>query len=45
MWSLGYSKWGNFKKVIDKAKISCNVSNNTVNEHFDDVGNVLKVVN
>ena len=25
---LGYSKWGNFNKVIDKAKITCEMSNN-----------------
>lgn len=42
---LGYSKWGNFKKVIDKAKITCEISNNRVFEHFADVGKVLTVGN
>lgn len=35
---LEYSKWGNFKKVIDKAKISCIVSGNKVEDCFADVG-------
>ena len=45
MLSLGYSKWGNFQKVIDKAKIACNISNNNVAEHFADAGKVLEVGN
>lgn len=35
---LGYAKWGNFKKVIDKAKISCKVSGNRIEDCFADVG-------
>lgn len=42
---LGYTKWGNFKKVIDKAKIACDISNNKIAEHFADVGKVLTVGN
>lgn len=45
MQVLGYSKWGNFNKVIDKAKIACNISNNNVSEHFADAGKVLEVGN
>lgn len=45
MLVLGYSKWGNFKKVIDKAKITCEISNNKLSEHFADVGKVLIVGN
>lgn len=45
MDALGYSKWGNFKKVIDKAKITCDISNNNVTEHFADAGKVLIVGN
>lgn len=41
MTALGYSKWGNFKKVIDKSKISCNISNSNVNNHFADVGKTV----
>ena len=45
MIALGYSKWGNFKKVIDKAKITCETSNNSTEEHFADTGKVLTVGN
>lgn len=45
MIALGYSKWGNFKKVIDKAKITCEISNNIIKEHFADAGKVLTVGN
>lgn len=34
---LGYSKWENFTNVIVKAKISCEVTNNEVFDHFPDV--------
>ena len=38
MLALGYSKWGNFKKVIEKAKIACKISGNKVEDCFADVG-------
>lgn len=38
MVALEYTKWGNFKKVIEKAKLACQLSNNNINEHFADVG-------
>ena len=34
---LGYAKWENFNKVITKAKISCEVSNNEISNHFPDI--------
>lgn len=34
---LGYSKWENFSKVIDKAKISCQNAGHEVADHFPDV--------
>ncbi|MCL2512213.1 MAG: DNA damage-inducible protein D, partial [Bacteroidales bacterium] len=34
---LGYSKWENFSKVIDKAKESCHNAGETVLYHFPDV--------
>ena len=43
MEMLEYSKWGNFIKVIDKAKKSCENSNNIVFEHFADVGKTIKM--
>jgi len=40
---LGYSKWGNFDKVIDKAKITCEISNNRIQDHFADVGKMVPI--
>ena len=31
---LGYKQWRDFKKVIDKAVLSCQVSENNVTDHF-----------
>ena len=42
MTMLEYSKWGNFVKVIDKAKESCKNSNINVIDHFADVGKMVK---
>ena len=43
MLMLEYSKWGNFVKVIDKAKQSCKNSNISVFEHFADIGKTIKM--
>ena len=43
MIMLEYSKWGNFVKVIDKAKESCKNSNINIWEHFADVGKTIKM--
>jgi len=43
MVSLGYSKWGNFEKVINKAKESCNNSNFNISDHFADVGKMVEI--
>ncbi|NLJ58146.1 MAG: DNA damage-inducible protein D [Tissierellia bacterium] len=40
---LEYTKWDNFKNVIEKAKISCENSNINVADHFADVGNMVQV--
>lgn len=45
MTTLGYTKWGNFKNVINKAKEACKGSNMSISEHFADIGRVLKVGN
>ena len=42
MIMLEYSKWGNFVKVIDKAKESCKNSNINILDHFADVGKMVK---
>ena len=38
---LGYSKWENFSKVIDKAKIACENAGSLVSDHFLTSGNGL----
>ena len=43
MTMLEYSKWGNFIKVIDKAKESCKNSDMNVLDHFADVGKMIIV--
>ena len=42
MKMLEYSKWGNFIKVINKAKESCENSNINTLDHFADVGKIVK---
>ena len=34
---LGYSKWENFEKVIQKAKEACNNAGEEMNYHFPDI--------
>ena len=43
MFVLTYSKWGNFEKVINKAKEACENSDISVNDHFADVGKTIKM--
>lgn len=38
---LGYSKWYNFLKVIDKAKKACENSGEKPSDHFADVGKMV----
>ncbi|MRY42673.1 DNA damage-inducible protein D, partial [Parabacteroides distasonis] len=40
---LEYMKWGNFRKVIEKAKIACENSNLNVLDHFADVGKMVQL--
>ena len=37
MGLLGYTKWENFAKVIDKAKIACRTAGHSDADHFPDV--------
>jgi len=39
---LEYEKWDNFKNVIEKAKIACQGSDNSVSDHFADVGKIVE---
>ena len=41
MIALEYSKWEHFAKVINKAKISCNLSGMNVEEHFPIKGKTI----
>lgn len=38
---LGYEKWDNFLKVIDKAKIACQTSKHKISDHFAGVGKMV----
>jgi len=40
---LGYSKWDNFAKVIEKAKTACQNSGTSVEDHFIDVDKVVSL--
>lgn len=41
--ALEYSKWDNFKRGIDKAIMACENSENSVTDHFSDVGKMVNV--
>jgi DNA-damage-inducible protein D len=40
---LGYSKWENFEKVINKAKEACRNAGGEVQDHFPDVRKVVDI--
>ena len=40
---LEYSKWGNFEKVIDKAKLACELSENLVSNHFANISKMVVI--
>ncbi|MBC8180844.1 DNA damage-inducible protein D [candidate division KSB1 bacterium] len=40
---LGYGKWDNFLNVITKAKIACETAGHDVQNHFADVGKMVKI--
>lgn len=40
---LGYAKWDNFLKVIEKAKAACNNAGGTVENHFADIGKMVEL--
>lgn len=40
---LGYSKWDNFKNVIDKAKKSCEKAGEDIKNHFADIGKMVEI--
>jgi len=40
---LGYSKWENFSKVIEKAKESCSNAGGNVSDHFPDIRKMVSI--
>jgi len=40
---LGYSKWENFKNVINKAKTACEVSDHKIDDHFPEVRKMVEI--
>lgn len=42
-YTLGYSKWDNFKNVIDKAKASCEKAGEETKNHFAEFGKMVEI--
>lgn len=40
---LGYTKWDNFRNIVEKAKISCENAGISVSDHFADVGKMIEI--
>ncbi len=40
---LGYTKWDNFLNVISKAKTACELSEQSISDHFADVGKMVEL--
>jgi DNA-damage-inducible protein D len=40
---LGYARWENFAKVIEKAKTACSASRNDIGDHFLDIRKMVDV--
>jgi DNA-damage-inducible protein D len=40
---LGYARWENFAKVIEKAKTACLNSGQNISDHFVDVNKMVKL--
>lgn len=43
MQALEYRKWGNFVKVIEKAKLACELSENITTDHFADLSKMVLI--
>jgi len=43
MQVLEYTRWGNFVKVIEKAKLACELSENIITDHFADVSKMVAI--
>ena len=40
---LGYSKWENFEKVIQKAKDACKIAGELIENHFPDIRKMVEI--
>ncbi len=40
---LGYARWENFAKVIEKAKTACSTSGNDIGDHFLDITKMIEL--
>ena len=40
---LSYEQWKNFKTVIDKARVACEMAEHRVSNHFADTGKTIKM--
>ena len=40
---LGYKEWRNFERVIDTAKIACQISQHQVSDHFVEVTKIIRI--
>lgn len=40
---LEYTQWRNFEKVINKAKVACENSNNVIYDHFAEVSKMVQI--
>jgi len=40
---LGYQRWENFQKVVQKAMVACEVSKNKVPDHFREVTKMVEI--
>ena len=40
---LGYTKWDNFKNIIEKARTACDNAGVPVSDHFADVGKMIEI--
>ncbi|MCK5416179.1 DNA damage-inducible protein D [Candidatus Parcubacteria bacterium] len=40
---LGYTEWRNFLKVVNKAKVACEISKQTISDHFVDVNKTIEM--
>ena len=41
--ALEYHSWDKFKRVLDKARVACQASGVSVDDHFSQVGNMVEI--